>query len=110
MAKFTIRKSFSNQYYFRLQATGNNETLITSEMYNTKSACIDGIASVKANAPYDSRYDRLHSSNRQYYFNLKSSNGQVIGTSETYISLTNRDAGIELVKAQAPSASTEDLS
>lgn len=110
MAKFVIRRSTSNQYYFRLQATGNNETLLISEMYNYKSSCQDGIESVKANAPYDSRYDSLHSTNRQYYFNLKASNGQVIGTSETYVSSSNRDAGIELVKAQAPSASTEDLS
>lgn len=110
MARFTIRKSISNQYYFRLEATGNYETLLVSEMYNTKSACEAGISSVKANAPYDSRYDRLYSINKQYYFTLKATNGEIIGTSETYTTSIYRDAGIELVKIQAPTASTLDLS
>jgi uncharacterized protein YegP (UPF0339 family) len=41
-------------------------------------------------------------------FNLKAANGQVIGTSEIYSSVTARDAGIESVKKNAPAASAED--
>jgi uncharacterized protein YegP (UPF0339 family) len=41
-------------------------------------------------------------------FNLKASNGQVIGTSEMYSSVAARDAGIDSVKKNAPAASLED--
>lgn len=111
MAKFQIFKStVNNQYYYRLRATGNNEIILRGEGYTTNASCRAGIESVKANAPYDSRYERLHNATRQYHFNLKASNGQIVGTSESYTTSSNRDAGIELVKAQAPSASIEDNS
>jgi uncharacterized protein YegP (UPF0339 family) len=42
-------------------------------------------------------------------FNLKSTNGQVIGTSELYESVAARDNGIESVKTNAPSAAVDDL-
>ncbi|MCX2723162.1 YegP family protein [Roseibium salinum] len=41
-------------------------------------------------------------------FNLKASNGQVIGTSETYSSAASRDNGIESVKKNAPDAALAD--
>jgi len=109
MAEFEIKQSTDKQYYFRLQATGNSKTILSSERYTTKNACREGVDSVKNNAPYDSRYDRKQASNGEYYFNLKAANGQVIGTSEMYTTAANRDNGIELVKAQAPLASVTDL-
>ncbi len=111
MATYQIKKSdANNQFYFQLRATGNSEIILRSESYTTKAGCQNAIESVKANASGDSNYERLHSADRQYYFNLKAANGETIGTSETYVSSNNRDEGIELVKAQAPSANTEDLS
>jgi uncharacterized protein YegP (UPF0339 family) len=41
-------------------------------------------------------------------FNLKATNGQVIGTSESYSSEAARDKGIASVKANAPGAATDD--
>jgi len=46
------------------------------------------------------------SRNNKYYFNLKASNGQIIGTSEMYESAGGRDNGIESVKSDAPGAAT----
>lgn len=110
MAKFQIFKSTSNsQYYYHLRATGNGQIILSSEGYTTISSCKAGIDSVKANAPYDSRYDKLYTSYRQYHFNLKASNGQVIGTSESYTTSYNRDNGVDLVKAQAPNADVEEI-
>ena len=109
MGKFTIRRSTDNQFYFVLKAD-NGEIILTSERYTTNQSCRIGIASVKTNAPYDSRYDRHMSSNGQYYFNLKAANGEIIGTSEMYTSAAGRDNGIESVKRNAPTASIEDLS
>jgi uncharacterized protein YegP (UPF0339 family) len=64
---------------------------------------------VKANAPYDSRYEKRVSSNNYPYFVLKASNGEIIGVSELYSSTSNRDQGIEAVKYNAPIATVEDL-
>ena len=39
-----------------------------------------------------------------YYFNLKATNGQVIGSSEMYSSESARENGIESIKKNAPEA------
>ncbi len=107
--KFQIFKSSSNgQYYYRLRAK-NGEIILSGEGYTTKQSCLNGVASVRTNAPYDSRYDRRTSLNGQYYFNLKAVNGEIIGTSEMYTSSYGRENGISAVKRDAPSASVEDL-
>ena len=106
MAKFVLRKP-GTQFHFVLKA-GNGETILTSESYTTKAAAENGIASVKSNAPHDERYERKKASNGQFMFNLKSTNGQVIGTSETYVSEPSRENGIQSVKTNAPGASTDD--
>lgn len=47
--KFVLKKS-GNQYMFNLKA-GNGETIATSERYVTKQGALNGIQSVKDNAP-----------------------------------------------------------
>lgn len=108
MEKFQVYKStYNSQYYFRLKA-GNGEIVLNSEGYTTKQSCLNGIDSVKANAPYDSRYDRKDGY-VNYTFNLKAGNGEIIGRSENYTSSQGRDNGIEVVKRIAPTAPVEDL-
>lgn len=109
MGKFVIKKRTNGEFQFNLKA-GNGEPILTSEGYNTKQGCSNGIESVRKNAPDDNRYDRKTASNGQYYFNLTASNGQVIGTSERYTSSSSRDNGIESVKKNAPDATVEDNS
>ncbi len=107
MGKFVITKRSNREFQFNLKA-GNGQTILTSEGYTTKANCENGIDSVKKNASDDNRYDRKTSSNGKYYFNLKASNGQIIGTSEMYESQAGRDNGIQSVKENAPSASVDD--
>jgi uncharacterized protein len=105
--KFQMFKSSANsQYYYRLRSI-NGETILNGEGYTTKQSCQNGIASVKENAPYDSRYDRRDGTT--YTFNLKAGNGEIIGRSEVYNSRQSRENGIEAVKRDAPGAPTEDL-
>lgn len=105
--KFQIYKS-GLEYRYRLRAR-NGEIILHGEGYTTKQNCLKGIASVKTNAPYDSRYDRRTASNGQFYFVLKASNGEIIGVSETYTTTYARENGINSVKSTAPSAPIEDL-
>src|SRR5690606_553723 len=106
--KFEVFVSSRNlQYYFRLKS-GNGEIILGSEGYVSKQGCLNGIASVKVNAPYDSRYDR-RDSYQNYTFNLKASNGEIIGRSENYVSSAGRENGISAVKRDAPDARVVDL-
>jgi uncharacterized protein YegP (UPF0339 family) len=48
-AKFEWFKDKANKYRFRLKAA-NGQIIATSEAYNAKEACMNGIESVKKNA------------------------------------------------------------
>lgn len=109
MGKFVISKRNNGEFQFNLKAD-NGQVILTSEGYSSKASCENGISSVKTNSQDDSKFDKKTSSNGKPYFNLKASNGQIIGTSEMYESTSGRDNGISSVKSNAPSASTEDLS
>ncbi len=108
MGKFIISKRVNNEFQFRLKA-GNGQEILASEGYTTRAACENGIESVKRNSAIDARFEKLTSKNEKPYFNLKATNGQVIGTSELYESETARDNGIESVKKNAADATIEDL-
>lgn len=47
---FIIKQAKDGQFYFNLTAK-NGQVIASSEMYTTKAACENGIASVKTNAP-----------------------------------------------------------
>ncbi len=103
MGKFVITTRKNGEYQFNLKAT-NGQVILSSEGYTTLAACKNGIESVKRNAPEDARYERKESGNGKFYFNLKATNGQVIGGSQMYQSEDSRDNGIESVKRNAPDA------
>lgn len=107
MGTFVISKRKNGEFQFNLKA-GNGQTILTSEGYTTKANCNNGIESVKKNSVEDARYERKTSSNGKFYFNLKATNGQVIGTSEMYESENGRENGIESVKKNAPDADIKD--
>jgi uncharacterized protein len=106
--KFEIYNDKAGEFRFRLKV-GNGQTILASEGYSAKSGCNNGIESVKNNAPDDARYERKESTSGKPMFNLKATNGQVIGTSELYESVAARENGIESVKKNAPDATVEDL-
>lgn len=107
MGKFAITKRTNGEYQFNLKAN-NGQTILLSEGYSSKSGCENGIESVRRNAQDDARFDRKTSSNGKYYFTLKATNGQMIGTSEMYESGSSRDNGIASVKTNAPDATIDD--
>ena len=107
MGKFVITKRADSEFQFSLKA-GNGQEILGSEGYKTKDACENGIASVKRNSQDDSKYDSKKSKNEKFYFNLKATNGQIIGTSEMYETEAASKNGIESVKKNAPDATIED--
>jgi uncharacterized protein len=105
-ARYDLRRS-GQQYYWTLKAP-NSETILVSEMYQSKASAEIGISSSRANSPYDSRYDRRTANNGAPYFVLRAMNNEVIGASETYSSVAAREAGIAACKLYGPIAPTED--
>ncbi|HET7118419.1 MAG TPA: YegP family protein [Hanamia sp.] len=104
MGKFVTKTGTNGQYYFSLKAD-NGQKILASEGYTSKAGCNNGIESVRTNSQDDSKYEKKSSANGKYYFNLKATNGQIIGTSEMYESEAGRDNGIASVKSNAPKAS-----
>lgn len=108
MGKFEIKKRKNGEFQFNLKAS-NGQVILSSEGYTTRANCLNGIESVKKNSQVEARFEKLEAKNGKFYFNLKATNGQIIGTSEMYEAAASRDNGIESVKKNAPDATTEDL-
>ena len=100
--RYIINIAKNGENYFNLKAT-NGQTILTSEMYSSKSACTNGIDSVRNNCDDDNNYERKLSANNKHYFSLKASNGQVIGKSELYESEAAMENGIASVKKNGKS-------
>ncbi|MCB9246989.1 MAG: YegP family protein [Flavobacteriales bacterium] len=106
--KFEIYQSEKNkEYYFRLKA-GNGQNILGSEGYKAKASCLNGVESVKKNATDKSRFEIKEAANGKWKFNLKSSNGQVVGSSQLYASESGMKNGIESVMKNAPEATIDD--
>jgi len=108
MGKFEVKTRKNGEFQFNLKA-GNGQVILSSEGYTTKANCLKGIESVKKNAQDDIKFDRKTSTNGKHYFNLKATNGQIIGTSEMYESASGMENGIESVKKNAPDATVEEI-
>ena len=106
--KFELSKSKNEKFMFNLKA-GNGEVILSSQMYEAKPNALQGIESVRSNAPIDDRYKRKTSAKDEPFFNLKATNGQVIGHSEMYSSASAMEGGIASVKKNAPDAKLVDL-
>lgn len=107
MEKFVINKRKNGEFQFHLKA-GNGQIILSSEGYAAKASCENGIESVRKNSQDADKFESKISTNGKPYFNLKASNGQIIGNSEMYESTSARDNGIESVRKNAPAATVVD--
>jgi len=81
--RFTVFEAKNGEYYFNLKA-GNGEIILQSEGYTTKAGAENGVEAVKTYGVDMDFYELNKAKNGQWYFNLKASNYEVIGTSELY--------------------------
>ncbi|MEL7538532.1 MAG: YegP family protein [Pseudomonadota bacterium] len=108
-AKFEIYKDKAGEFRFRLKA-GNGENILASEGYKAKSSCKNGIESVRKNSADKNRFEVSKTKGGKFRFNLKASNGQVIGTSQSYSTESACDNGVKCVAKDAPKAVVDDKS
>lgn len=108
-SKFELYEDRAGKYRFRLKL-GNGQIVLASQSFEQRESAENAIASVKKNASNYNQYERKQTSSGGFMFNLKASNGQVIGTSESYHSASARDKGIEAIMRSVGDASVENLS
>lgn len=104
MGKFVITTRKNGEFQFNLKAT-NGQVILSSEGYATKAACLNGVESVRKNAAVEARFEVKVAKNGKPYFNLKATNGQIIGASQMYSSEATMKNGIASVMKNAPEAS-----
>ena len=107
--KFELTKSEKGEFYFKL-INADGGTLVRSEGYNAKASATNGIESVRKNSTEDGRYELKEASDGRPSFNLKASNGQVVGTSPMFKDAAARDAAIAAMKSGAGAAKVDDKS
>ncbi len=107
MGKFVITKRKNGEFQFNLLA-GNGQVILASEGYASKPSCMNGVKSVMKNAADAKRFESKVAKNGKFHFNLKATNGQVVGKSEMYDSTASCENGISSVKKNAPGATIED--
>lgn len=105
--KFECFTDKAGEFRFRLKA-GNGEVILSSEGYKQKASCDNGIESVRKNCQDDNCFEKKQTDSGMFRFNLKSTNGQVIGTSQNYKTEEGCDNGIDSVKRNAPDAAVVD--
>lgn len=101
--KFTISKGRNAKYYFNLTGP-NGEIILASQGYAGRDGCRKGIASVRANAGIEARFETKTSKRGQPYFVLKASNGRVIGQSQMYKTARACVKGMQSIRKNARGA------
>ena len=117
MGKFVVRNVASG-IKFDLKAT-NGQVIATSEVYESKAACLNGVESVRKNAPIanfedqtvevvetavNPKFEMYQDKAGEYRFRLKARNGEIIATSEGYSAKASCLNGVESVRKNAPEA------
>lgn len=106
-SKFELKTSSNGEYLFNRIAS-NGQVILTSETYSERRSALNGIESVRINAPLEERIERRTPSSGQPYFVLKAANGAVIGRSQMSSSTSAMAQGIASVMNNAPDAKLVD--
>ncbi len=104
---FELKKS-GDKFHFVLKA-GNGQVILSSQMYSSKATAMNGIESVKKNCGNDNCIERKTAKNGKFHFNVKSTNGQIIGSSQMYAAESGMNNGIESVRKNAPKADVKEV-
>jgi len=97
----------TKKFHWNLKAK-NGQVILTSQGYATKKSAANGIASVSKNCGDKKCFEMNKAKDGRTYFNLKSTNGQVIGKSQMYKSDSGCRNGVKSVMANGKSK-TNDL-
>ena len=121
MGKYALR-TVKTGYKFNLKA-GIGEIIAVSEVYTTKSAALNGIESIRKNAPIAAlenqtvegyaaekhpKFEVYTDKAGEFRFRLKARNGEIIAASEGYKRLDSCLNGVDSVRRNADSPVVEE--
>lgn len=107
MGTFLVSTRKNGEFQFVLKA-GNGEIILTSEGYSSKAGCMNGIESVRKNSEDEKRFEMKEAANGKFHFNLKATNGQIIGSSQMYASEAGCKNGMASVVKNAADAEIKE--
>ena len=122
MGTFVISPTKNGGTKFVLKA-GNGQVIAASQVYKSKKSCLNGVASVKANAPIAAledqtvegfevqkhpKFEVYTDKAGEFRFRLKAKNGQIIAVGEGYKAMKSCLNGIESIRKNAPEADIKD--
>lgn len=105
--KFVCSKSKDGKPFFVLKAA-NGQTILQGERYSSAKACSNGIESVRKNSQDENRFVCKTAKDGRSYFVLTATNGQVIGKSQMYKSMSGCRNGMASVANNAKKAKVVD--
>jgi len=104
---YELKLAKDGQFFFNLKAA-NSQVILTSELYKTRQAAENGIASVQKNGVDEKNFEFRDNKNGEPYFILKARNHQEIGRSEYYSSRAAAENGVQSVIKNCPNC-TENV-
>ena len=122
MSRFSV-KILPGGCKFDLYAP-NGQMIATSEVYDTRAACLKGVESVRKSAPSAGvedltedncptlphpKFQLFLDKAGQFRFRLKARNGKIIAVSDGYQTKSGCENGIDSVRKNAPDAEIEEI-
>ena len=122
MSRFSV-KILPGGCKFDLYAP-NGQMIATSEVYDTRAACLKGVESVRKSAPSAGvedltedncptlphpKFQLFLDKAGQFRFRLKARNGKIIAVSDGYQTKSGCENGIDSVRKNAPAAEIEEI-
>ncbi len=120
MGKYVVKEGKAG-FRFNLVAT-NGQVIGSSEIYKAKASCLNGVESIRKNAPEAAvedqtvenfaaekapKFELYQDKAGEFRFRLKARNGEIILVSEGYKAKASCVNGIDSVKRNADSEVTE---
>ena len=122
MSRFSV-KILPGGCKFDLYAP-NGQMIATSEVYDTRAACLKGVESVRKSAPSAGvedltedncptlphpKFQLFLDKAGQFRFRLKARNGKIIAVSDGYQTKSGCENGIDSVRKNAPAAEIVEI-
>ncbi len=107
--KFELKQSDKNQEFYFTLRNGEGKAVITSEGYKQRSSAKNGIESVKKNGAAGNIDLKVGEASGKPFFNVKATNGQVVGKSRVFATEAERDAAVEELKSDVSEATVEEI-
>lgn len=106
--KVVLKKSKADSPFSFVFTDKDGKTLIKSENYKQKTSATNGIESIRKNCADDARYEIKEAKNGKLFFNIKATNGQIVGTSGFFGTQEDKKSAITYLKRYAPKAKLEE--